>query len=301
MFRPALCFLTFLMIFNLSCSSENIESGKSGVVNVTVSILPQKFIVERIGKEKVKVNVMVPPATSPEIYEPGPVKMAELKDSAIYFLIGMPFEKNAFEKMKSEFSNVRFTQMQKNIVFRKIEGGHDHKEESGFHEETYDPHIWLDPLYLIVISDNTVSELIKADPANREFYIKNLLELKKELQLLYDELLDVFKGSERKSFVIYHPAWGYFADRFGLKQIPVEIEGKEPSVAEMAKLSEFIKENKVKTIFLQAQSSETVINSLASEKGIQIKMIDPLKENVVENIRESALLIKEGLVFAKHN
>ena len=108
MFRPALCFLTFLMIFNLSCNSENIESGKSGVLNVTVSIFPQKFIVEKIGKERFKVNVMVPPAASPETYEPQPRKRMEFEESAVYFLIGMPFERSSFEKRKDEYKNVRF-------------------------------------------------------------------------------------------------------------------------------------------------------------------------------------------------
>lgn len=308
MFRPALYFLTFLMIFNLSCSSKNSDGGKSGVLNVTVSILPQKFIVEQIGKEKVKVNVMVPPAASPETYEPEPRKMMELKESALYFLIGMPFEISSFEKIKDEYKNVRFLNMQERIDLKGSEHAHgDHNHGDHHHEEGApcdhhtDPHIWLDPAYLIIMSENAASGLIKTDPGNREFYVRNLTVLKREIQALHDEILDIFKDSRGKSFVVYHPAWSYFAGRFDLKQVEIEIEGKEPSAAEMAKQIDFIKKNGVKYIFSQPSSPETVINSISSQTGAKIIIMDPLKENVLKNIKESATAIKEGLVSAKHN
>jgi zinc transport system substrate-binding protein len=303
MFRPIFYFITFLMIFNLSCSSKNTEDGKPGVIKVTVSILPQKFIVEKIGGEKVMVNVMVPPASSPETYEPDPRKMMELKDSAIYFLIGMPFERDAFLKIKDEYKNVVFSPMYKGINLRDPEQGlhHDHGNESHSAEGEKDPHIWLDPLNLIVMAENTVAELIKLDGENRQFYVANLISLKRELQLLHDELIDLFKESSGKGFIIYHPAWGYFADRFGLKQIPVEIEGKEPTAVKMAELTDHMNKNNAKYIFLQPQSSQEAVKSFSSQTGALIRLIDPLKENVIENIRDSAMLIKEGLVVAKHN
>lgn len=300
MFRILITVLIFLTAF-LSCSRKiDVPGTEKKVLKISVSILPQSFIVKSIGKEKVSVNVMVPPASSPETYEPGPRRMAELRDSDIYFSIGMPFEKTSIDKVKSDYKNVKFVDMQKDVVLRNMgkHSGHNHGNEETFEGEIKDPHIWLDPLILIVMAQNTVNELIRFDPENRDFYINNHIELKKNLQLLNDEMVDLFKDSPRKSFVIYHPAWGYFADRYGIKQIPVEIEGKEPSASEMAELTDFIKKNKVKTIFIQVQSPDSVIKSIASETGAQIKFLDPLKENIIENIRESSSLIKKGLVRA---
>mgnify|MGYP001160674438 CR=1 FL=1 len=303
MFRAISLILVALSFFLSSCTSKQPDLNKTGVIKVTVSILPQKFIVEKIGGERVKVNVMVPPAASPETYEPSHQKMMELKDSAIYFLIGMAFEKDAFLKIKDEYKNVVFSPMYKGISLRDPEQGLDHKHgsDSLYAEVEKDPHIWLDPLNLIIMAENTVAELIKLDGENRQFYVANLISLKRELQLLHDEILDLFKESSGKGFIIYHPAWGYFADRFGLKQIPVEVEGKEPTAVKMAELTDHMNKNKAKYIFLQPQSSAETVKSFSSQTGVQIRFIDPLKENIIENIKDSAVLIKEGLVSAKHN
>lgn len=301
MSRHAVYILIFVSFFLFSCNIKKVDNEKSGVIKITVSILPQAYIVKQIGKDKVSVNVMVPPASSPETYEPGTKKIAELKESSIYFLIGMPFEKNSIDRVKHEYKNVVFSEMHNGLTFRNIEKGHHHGEEKVFEDEIKDPHIWLDPLFLIPLAENTLKALIRLDPQNREFFVQNLIEFKRNIQVLNDELIDLFKDDAGKSFVIYHPAWGYFADRFRIKQIPVEIEGKEPSASEIATLTDFIKKYNVKHIFLQTQSTDTVIKSLALETGTQINFLDPLKENVLENIKESAIAIKKGLVSAKHH
>lgn len=295
--------LLVLIAFS-GCKEKTAGSELSkGKLKVTVSILPQAFIVKNIAGDLIDVNVMVPPSSSPETYEPGPVKMAELKDSEIYFSIGMPFEITLLEKIAKDGSGMKIVEMQKNIVLRNIESHHHghSSEPAGIDDEIKDPHIWLDPVILIQMAQNTVNELIRTDPKNRETYISNHLELKKKLQLLNDEMADLFKESSKKAFFIYHPAWGYFADRYGFRQIPVEIEGKEPSASEMAELTEIIGNNNIKYIFLQTQSPESVLKSISSETGAQIKMLDPLKEDVINNIRESAKAIKEGLIYVRRD
>lgn len=296
--------LLILSVFMNSCTgNSNLGTNKNGIIKVSVSIMPQAFIVKRIGGEHVSVNVMVPPASSPETYEPGPKRMAELRDSDIYFSIGMPFELTSIDKVKNEYSNVKFVDMHNGITMNDMESHHGHNSvvENEIAGEIKDPHVWLDPVALIQMSQNTVNEFIKLDPKNRDEYIENHLKLTKELQLLNDEMADLFKDSGKKAFIIYHPAWGYFANRYRLRQIPVEIEGKEPSASEMAELTDIIKKHRIKHIFMQTQVPETVLRSISAETGARIEMLDPLKENVIENIRESALKIKKGLVYAKRN
>ncbi|HNW81580.1 MAG TPA: zinc ABC transporter substrate-binding protein [bacterium] len=296
--------LLILSVFLNSCTgNSNLETKKNGIIKVTVSILPQAFIVKSIGGEHVSVNVMVPPASSPETYEPGPKRMAELRDSDIYFSIGVPFEMTSIDKIKNDYTNVKFVDMQAGIELRDMESHHGHNSvvENELAGEIKDPHIWLDPVALIQMSQNTVNEFIRLDPSNRDEYIENHLKLTKQLQLLNDEMVDLFKDSGKKAFIIYHPAWGYFANRYRLRQIPVEIEGKEPSASEMAQLTDIIKKYHIKYIFMQAQTPETVLKSISAETGAEIETLDPLKENVIENIRDSALMIKKGLVYAKRN
>ena len=155
MLRSSSMLLLILSLILTSCIS-NVGKNEKKIMNVTVSIAPQAYIVKRIGADLVKVNVMVPPAASPETYEPGPVKMAELQSSRIYFTIGMPFEKTLLKKIRSGYEGIYFVDMGKGAHLRKPEKGHhhDHGEEVEHHDRL-DPHIWLDPVNLIKMTENT--------------------------------------------------------------------------------------------------------------------------------------------------
>lgn len=287
----------------LSCSSGKTEP-ESSVLQVTVSIPPQAFIVKNIGREKVSVSVMMPPTASPETYEPGPARMAELKNSAVYFTLDVPFEDAFIGKVKGEYPNVRFAEMRKNIQLLKMAGHHHHHEAEEreehrghhHHDGEEDPHVWLDPVNLKIMADNCAEVLIAADPGNAWSYRANLADLKNRLDALHEKLKNELAGSEGKAFMIYHPSWGYFANRFGLIQVAVEVDGKEPSAAEMVKIVDFIKENNVKQILSQVQSPEFVVRSIAEANSVQIHALDPLKEDVVENLLDAAAEIKNSLV-----
>ena len=293
-------FIVFVVpVSFLSCSSGKTES-ESSVLQVTVSISPQAFIVKNIGREKVSVSVMMPPTASPETYEPGPVRMAELKNSAVYFTLDVPFEDAFIGKVKGEYPNVRFEDMRKNIQLLKMSGHHHHHEAEHHGAEHHggeeDPHVWLDPVNLKIMADNCAEVLIAVDPGNAESYRANLADLKSRLDALHEKLKNELAGSSGKAFMIYHPSWGYFANRFGLRQVAVEVEGKEPSAAEMAKIVDFIKENNVKRILSQVQAPEFVVRSIAEANSVQIHALDPLKEDVVENLLDAAAEIKNSLV-----
>ena len=352
------------------------QAKKRDILNVTVSIPPQAFIIKSVGKDKVKVNVMLPPSSAPETYEPGPQKMADLKDSTVYFKGGLPFEGFFLERLAKDYKNVRFADMMKGINFRKMEGHfhhhhheakaetkedcgkdacpvpgldalkaeeekHEHHHHDGEHHhegkhedcphykehhpgmmpteeehhhhhgkppfppmpghfpEMHDPHVWLDPMNLIVMTDNTVAELSEIDPDNAAFYRENGETLKAEIKKVNDEVAAQLKDVEGKSFVVHHPAFGYFADRFGLKQVPLEVEGKEPGAVDMAKVVDFIKKNNAKAVFMQAQIPDSVIKSVAEETKVRVITLDPLKENVLENIKETASEIKGALIDEK--
>jgi len=292
------CFIT---VFSSCTKTAEVSKTTEKKLVVTVSIAPQAYIVRKIAGDNVDVNVMVPSNVSPETYEPGPKKMVELKESAIYFSIGLPFEKGWLEKVKNQFPGIVVAEMHKNVPLRSMgedphhecKGNHHHHHH---HHGSHDPHVWTDPVILIVLAQNTLTELLKADNSNRDLYIRNHIELKKELQTLHDETAELLKDSKGAAFVVYHPAWGYFADRYGLKQMAIEVDGKEPSASDMAQMVKFIKDKKVEKIFVQKQFSDSVVKSLSEETGIESVIIDPLEEDVVQSIRKSAKIIKEGLV-----
>ena len=286
--------LFFLIVLVVSVGCKKITGSSAEKINITVSIPPQAYIVKRIGGEHVNVNVMLPANASPETYEPGPDRIINVGKSKIFFNIGLPFESTFLNRLKSEFKSLSFVKMHEGITLRSFKNvgahGHDH---SG-----HDPHVWLDPVNLIKMSENTFKTLIKVDPDNKDIYMKNYLELNREFQELNDSLMDMFKDSARKYFVVYHPSWGYFADRFGLFQVPVEVEGKTPSAAEMVKLINIIKTSYVKSVFVQKQFSASVMDSISQSSGAKIRVLDPLEEEVITNLKKVSKEIQRGLFHA---
>ncbi|NDV22392.1 metal ABC transporter solute-binding protein, Zn/Mn family [Desulfovibrio sp. JC022] len=286
-----------LSILALLLTCSTVSAAK---LQTTVSIAPLKYFVEKIGGEKVKANIMVKPGSSPATYEPQPRQMALLSKSEIYFAIGVPFERAWIPRFRSANDKLEIINLGKTVVHQTMkthvhdEDEHKHHNE---HETTQitDPHVWLSPPLVRIISQQIRDVLIEHDPANTEAYTSNYLNFAAEINKLDSELLNIFtpKG-ERFSFMVYHPSWGYFARTYGLNQIPIELEGKEPSPKELTQLIKFAKKNSVKAIFIQPQFSQKSARAIASSIGAETLTADPLAEDWAENLRRTAAtFIKE--------
>ncbi|RXJ94655.1 cation ABC transporter substrate-binding protein [Malaciobacter molluscorum] len=271
---------------------------------VTVSIVPQKYFVEKIAKNKISVNVMVRPGFEPATYEPKASQMRKLASSSVYFSIGVPFEKVWLEKFKNANKNLLIVDTSKSIDKLPMAAHHHHDEhqhhedeehESHEHHEheshehgSLDPHIWLDPLLVKIQAKSIYETLVKIDSQNKEFYKTNYEEFIKEIDSLYMQIKNILKPVKGKTFMVFHPAWGYFAKRFDLKQMPIEIEGKEPKPSQLANLIEEAKEHNIKVVFVAPEFSQKSAKVIAkSIDGIAVAM-SPLKANWSQNLIETA-------------
>ena len=281
---PLLFFLTF-------CSKN--ETGNS----VFVSILPQKYFVEKIAGNKIKVNVMVGNGMSPETYEPLPQQMVQLSRSKIYFSIGVPFENSWLNKLERNNPEVKFVNTAYGIKRIPLATGEEiftsHNDDHS-HEGILDPHIWLDPKLVIIQAKNILSGLLKSFPEDSSFFNKNYLEFEKELDSLDNYLKTKIKNSGLKEFLVFHPSWGYFAKAYGLKQIPVEIEGKEPGLKELGQIVDIVKKRNIKAIFVQKQFSMKSAEAISRETGAKVIQIDPLSGDYEKNLKNVADLFIEN-------
>ncbi len=261
-------------IFLIICSSLYAQK------TVTVSILPQKYFVEKIAKDKVKINVMVQPGFSPATYEPKTSQMKALMNSDIYFSIGVPFEESWLGKFRNINKNMLLVDTSKGIKKNKMLGHHHHDEagheEHHHEEESLDPHIWLDPILVKIQAKNILDALIKVDGANRKFYYDNYKSFLVELDKLNTKLANTLKGIKGKKFMVFHPSWGYFAKRYDLEQEAVEKEGKDPKPKEMIALIDEAKEEGIKVVFVAPQFSKTAATTIAENIGGSVIEIDPL-------------------------
>jgi zinc transport system substrate-binding protein len=269
-------------------------------IPVTVSIPPQKYFVERIGGNAVKISVLVPPGSNPATYEPRPSQMKALALSRIYFAIGVPLERVWLEKITAVNPKILMVRTDQSIQKLKMASHGDHGEESyegksvASHENTYaeqglDPHIWLSPALVKKQARVIRDALVSVDPAHKKLYRENFEAFQADLDQLDLEIREIFTHKGRANeFLVFHPSWGYFAEAYGLKQIAIEVEGKEPHAAEMAGLIKYAKGKGIKVIFVQPQFSTKRAEAIAMEIGARIVIADPLREDWMQNLREVA-------------
>jgi len=251
-------------------------------LRVTVSILPQKYFVERIGGEHVDVTVMVQPGASPATYEPKPEQLRALSRADAYIGIGVPFEKAWLDRIASANPEMLIVDTTKGI------------ERMG-EPENPDPHIWLSPR-LVKIQARTIYEaLAQLDPAHKDAYKANLEGFLADVDALDADIRRTLEGVRSRKFMVLHPSWGYFARDYGLEMIPIEVGGQEPSAAELAALIATAREEGIRAIFAQPEFSTRAAETIAREIGGEVLLISPLAPDWPDNLRHVARTLGEVL------
>jgi len=262
---------------------------------VFVSILPQQYIVEQIGQDKVDVRVMVRPGASPATYEPKPAQMAALSKARLYFSIGVPFETFWLDKIASSNPKMKVVHTDQGIQKIPMAGLHHHDEHTEHGHTGLDPHIWTSPVRVRIQADTILKELIAQDSGNKEAYTQNHAAFARRIEALDLELKDLFKDKAGTRFMVFHPSWGYFAKDYGLEMIPIEIEGKAPKPAQLKQLIKHARKNNIRVLFVQPQFSAKSAKLIAREIKGRVVVADPLARNWMENMKAMATKFKEVL------
>ena len=261
-------------------------------INIFVSVLPQKFLVERVGGERVSVSVMVRPGLSPETYEPTPKQMAALEKTRLYFRIAVPFESVWIERLQSINRSMQVVSCCGSINMREADL-HDH---GGNHEQRInDAHVWTSPKNAIVLAGLIKQALVETDPEHADYYSGNYSMLVSELEALHAEIKRELADLPHRYLIVSHPAWGYFAEEYDLMQIPIEQNGSEIRARGLARLIQLARSENIKTIFVQKQFNPASARILAREIGGTIVELDPLAADYIENLRRVAQAIKQGV------
>jgi len=277
------------------CVLFQAPSSSAEPVPVFVSILPQKTFVEKIGGSLVSVSVMVLPGANPHNYEPKPGQMIALSKASVYFAIGIGFEDIWLKRFGSTNPRMKIVHTEQGI--EKITMlSHDHQDSpQDEHDGIADPHVWLSPPNVKIIAKNIANGLSQADPARRADYEENLRKFETEIDSLDAELRKLFSDRKGAKFMVFHPAWGYFAHAYGLEQIPVEIEGKEPKPSKLKALIERAKRDGIRVVFVQPQFSTKSAEAIAKAIGGEVAVADDLHPDWANNLRSQAEKFKKAL------
>jgi zinc transport system substrate-binding protein len=272
------------------------ESSDDSQLSVTVSILPQAYFVERIGGDLVSVNVMVSPGADVHTYEPKPDQMMALSQSALFFSIGVEYEEAWLPKFIDASPEMVIVDSAKGIERiletnphshdddedHDIEGDDQHDDDD--HASGYDPHVWLSPSNGKLIAENIYTALAAVSPGNEAVLSANYEALIADIEDLDMRITETLSGLTQRNFMVYHPAWGYFAAEYGLTQLPVQVGGTDPSARELAALIDQAVEENIRVIFVQPTFSAANAQAIAREIGGEVLRVDPLARDWLTNL-----------------
>lgn len=278
--------LTAITLVSLSCSNREIIVENRAVV----SIAPLKPIIERLLGDDFEVSVLVPQGTSPETFEPTPKQLREVESARFVFSTGLlEFEQ---ELLKRVARNEQIVNLSEGIQLISGTCSHAHHNHGCGHSHGIDPHVWCSPKSLSTMATNAYNAIIGEMPDSVKYKMA-YNELVMEIGNLNKEVADRCINSERKSFMIYHPALTYLARDYQLKQIAIENEGKEPSAKHLARIIDLARNEGIKHIFYQSEFPASSVEIICKDTNATAIEINPLDENIFNNIRHITILITE--------
>lgn len=289
-----LVLLCCFLLFSAGCTDRSLKQTSSGLnspgkIKVAVSIVPEAGFVQAVAGDLVDVVTMIPPGSSPENYAPTPKQMAEFSEAKLYFSMGVPTEEaNILPKAGDLNKNLKI------ISFPEIVDRIYPPREIAPGER--DPHIWMSPKRVKVIIKTISQELSRLDPVHTETYQNNTEEYIKQLDKLDQNIKETLTKIKNRTFIIYHPALGYFADDYKLKMIALEKEGKEATATDLQKVIELARQENIKVIFYQAEVDSKQSRTLAEEINGQTEMISPLAPDYIANMEKISTTFARTLI-----
>lgn len=257
-------------------------------VDVWVTIAPQKYLVERVGGDAVKVEALVRPGQSPELYTPSAAQLARLAKADAYIGMGLPVEHQVLPRIEASMPGVRVLQTGE----LDDAHAHHHRHHEGCLHGDQDPHVWMDPVAMIKFVDQVRDLLAQLEPSKGDLFLANAGRVMFELKELDAALKLQLQPYEGRVFYINHPALGHFAERYGLVQRSLEQAGTDPSARRVAELVKAARADQVGAIFTQPEFGRSSATVMARALKVHVVELNPLAEDYLVNIQ----LIAERLV-----
>lgn len=270
---------------------------------VFTTIEPLRYFAERIGGGLVDVQVLVAPGQSPATYEPTTRQMTELAGADLLFTVGVPMEAQLIPRIQASFEDVTVVAADAGLVRKALGRSADHSPVGAGSGPGYlrehgdlDPHVWLDPEMARGIVRNILEALVGIAPQHEGEFERNQRQLDEELTRLRSEITELLAPVSGTEMVVFHPAYGYFAEAFGLRQVAIEVGGVTPGSKHLADVIEMARDRGVRAIFVQPQFSSATAAAVAAAIGAELVTLDPLDYDYLENMRLIARRIRNALL-----
>jgi zinc transport system substrate-binding protein len=293
------------------CGGGDAPSSSAKLI-VGVTVEPHAWLVRRIAGERADVFTMVQRGESAELYQPTDVQVSRLAGAALYFQTGMPLERSPGFAAVCSAGRTKVVDLRDAAPPRTM-AKHVHADGDALHGEDRDddghpragaaapdphrgadPHIWMSPRLLRLQAKCVADALAEVDPDHAASYRRNLQSLEARLEQVDREIRRLLQPAAGKAFLVFHPAWGYFADDYGLREIAIEIEGKEPSDRELTAIQEQARREGLKVVFVQPQFAGRSAEAVARAIGGRTQLLDDLPADLDAALLDVARAIAEA-------
>ncbi|MBP8980877.1 MAG: zinc ABC transporter substrate-binding protein [Syntrophobacterales bacterium] len=302
----ACCLGLLLLLSPPTFAGQELKAKGASKLAVFATILPQAYFLERIGGRHLQIEVLVGPGQSPHTYEPTPRQMAKLTAARAFFGIGVPLETGLLRKIGKTNPQLTIVETQRGVPLRYLdahdhgvaeEGRHGHRQAALPREGktgTPDPHIWMSPRLAKIQARNIHDALCRLDPAHKQEYGAGLRSFLDDLDRVDTRIARALAPLRGGKIYVFHPAFGYFAEAYGMTQVSVEKGGKEPSARQLSSLIAAARKDGVRVIFVQRQFSARSAAAVAAAIGGTVIPIDPLARDYLTNLEKIAAAVERG-------
>jgi len=295
--RSLILVLTVILITIMSCGCTTHELGSSHneTIQVITTILPLSEFVTSVGGQYVTCRVMIPPGASPHTFEMTPGQMQQISDADLYVMVGsgIEFEDQWMERLQEINPGMKIINASAGLTFLPGSDDHEHEHNQGYDNATiplpdengrHDPHVWLSLTNAITMVNEISSGLSKADPSHGSFYEGNRDIYTSRMQYIDQQIKEMMTNTTVSAVMVTHPSFQYFCRDYGIRQISIEEDGKEPTPGHLKDLVQTARENDIRVIFVEPEYSDAGAQAVAKEIGAKIIQVDPLPEKYLQNM-----------------
>lgn len=293
--------LVTVVTFALLAAPARAGEGASPL-RVTVSVPPLAWLVSQVAGPEVVVEHLIERDEDAESFKPTDRRITRIARSALFFRVGVPAEKGPWLRALAESGSIEVVDLRQGLDLREMGAHHSHTHPAppgGAEAVAFggaDPHVWLSPRRLEIMAATVARHLAAVDPQRSEHYAAREAAVRARQRELDTALAARLAPVRGGSFFIFHPAWGYFADDYGLRQVAIEIEGKEPTEAELTRLMRQARALGARTLFVQPQIHSATPAALARALGARLEILDPLAFDLPANLEHAAECLRAALL-----
>ncbi len=284
--RAFLYSIVFISIFLYVCCYTQGWADEQRNIYIA-GIPPIAGILDHLVLPHEQVQVLTSSNVNPHTFDVSPSQLQKLTQASIFFHTIFPFELKVVNTLKNTESKVLCVDVTPHIIWRRGQVHHDHgHDDHGHHheEENKDLHCWLNPANLEILSTHIYNALIKNNPTEKEAYQSRFEKWQNDLKEMDKKIKQILLPHKGKNFFVFHPAFGYFADYYGLKEVCIEMEGKSPSPKQIQTLMEQMQREKTKVIFIQPQFDPKPAELIAKSIGSKVEVINDFERDILNHL-----------------